>query len=166
MKPILALTFTLLALLSRIPSAHAATQLVWRTPPGGIAVARGERLTVTTVDLSAYDRVRVIVASRGNDAATGPRLPASIRLFVGEGDILALFDTLTPLLDTTSALGAGGAVVARPDRDTLSWGVTRLYSHPVIRTMAVVAVGDEFFFGASPRRVSLDVLIYGETASQ
>jgi len=166
MKQGVVLSLAVLALLAGVAQAHAATQLVFRTPENGVTVTRGQRLTLATLDLSPYDRVRVVVVSRGNGNGIGPRLPATVRLFIGEGEVLALFDTLTLTPDPTVVAGSGGVVLGRSNQSLTTWGATRLYDHPVLRTVAVVAVGEELLAYTVPQRVNLDLFIYGETEAR
>jgi hypothetical protein len=152
-----------LALLALVPEAPAATQLVWQTPQGGVTVGRAQRLTLTTLDLSLYDRVRVVVTSRANTSNLATILPATILLYIGEGNALTLFDTLTLSPDPTRPIGVG---LTTPDNTASPWGATRLYNHPVIRTLAVVAVGDTFASSVSAQPMTFDLFIYGETEAR
>jgi hypothetical protein len=162
MKKVLALALAVFALLAGVSEGRAATQLVFRTPESGVTVTRGQRLTIATLDLSPYDRVRVVAVSRANGNGFGPRLPATVRLFIGEGEALALFDTLTFTPDSTVVRGATGTVLGRLDSVVTVWSATRLYDHPVFRTVAVVAVGEEFLSTTIPQQVIMDLFIYGE----
>jgi hypothetical protein len=164
MKPIILFALSLLALLAPASELLAATQLVFRTAPGGVTVARGQRVTLATLDLSAFDRVRVVAVSRANAANIGTRLPATIRLYIGEGDALTLFDYLALNPDTTLASGREEPGFGRLEIPANTWGATKLYNHPVIRTLAVVAVGEDFLAPAIKQQVTFDFFLYGEAA--
>jgi hypothetical protein len=159
MKHPAVLALVVLALLALVPEAPAVTQLVWQTPQGGVTVGRAQRLTLTTLDLSLYDRVRVVVTSRANASNLAPPLPATILLYIGEGNALTLFDTLMLSPDPTRPTGVG---LTTPDNAASSWGATRLYIHPTLRTLAVVAVGDAFANSLSAQPMTFDLFIYGE----
>jgi hypothetical protein len=165
MKPVILAVLAALALVLPTLEATAATQLVWRTPAAGVTVGRGQRVTLATLDLSAYDRLRVVAVSRATTANIGTRLPATIRLYVGEGNALTLFDYLALNPDTSLAMGRDELGSGRLEIPANSWGATRLYNHPVIRTLAVVAVGEDFAVPANKERVTFDLFIYGEPAA-
>jgi hypothetical protein len=96
---------------------------------------------------------------RANTGNLAQLLPATILLYIGEGNALTLFDTLTLSPDPTRPNGVG---LTTPDSAASSWGATRLYIHPVIRTLAVVAVGDTFANSVSAQPMTFDLFIYGE----
>lgn len=164
MRRSMTLALILLTLLATTAELRAATQLLFRTPPGGVTVARGQRIPLAAVDVSAFRRLRVVAVSRAS-AAVGTLLPATIRLYIGEGDALALFDALALRPDTTPGTGdpLGFSRLRSP---LLTWGATRVYDHPVIRTLAIVADGDVFAASTLQQPVPIELFLYGETAGE
>jgi hypothetical protein len=155
----------LLALLAPASELRAATQLVFRTPSAGVTVSRGQRITIATLDLSAFERFRVVAVSRANEANVGTRLPATIRLYIGEGNVLTPFDFLALNPDTTLASGRDEPGFGRLEIPANIWGATKAYNHPVIRTLAVIAVGEDFLAPAQKQEVTFDLFVYGEAST-
>jgi type III secretion protein HrpB1 len=108
-----------------------ATQLAFRTPPGAVSIPVGSSKTLGTVDVHAFERIRVVADERVGSASN-----VVIRLTITENnELVAQLDTLT--LAPHSQL-------------------TRVYEVPCTKlTVFADAVGSG---GGS---AAVDVLIYG-----
>jgi hypothetical protein len=82
-----------------------ATQLAFRTPPGGVSIPVGQSKTLGTVDVHTFERIRVVADERVGSANV------VIRLTMTEGDeLVAQLDTLilAPHSQTTSVYEVPG----------------------------------------------------------
>ena len=67
------------------------TSLAFRTPVGGVSIAAGKSLQLGTVDVSKFERIRVVA-----DERVGSGTGVNIRLTITEGsELVAQLDVLT-----------------------------------------------------------------------
>jgi len=67
-----------------------STKLAFRTPPGGVAIPAGQSKELGVVDVSPYERIRVVA-----DERVGSGTGINIRLTITEGaELVAQLDVL------------------------------------------------------------------------
>ena len=89
--------------------ATMATTLAFRTPPGAVSVPAGTSKQLGSVDVRAYERIRVVAAER-----TGSGNGARVRLTLTEGtELIAPLDVLTvgPMSQITRVYEVPGTVL-------------------------------------------------------
>jgi hypothetical protein len=157
MKQIAALSLAVLALLGSRTPGQADTKLLWRTPTSGATVitnSQGTLVTLGQADVSAYDRLRVVVVAR-RPATTpltspfGAPFRVELRIREGSADLGLLENGILSLNPTATNAGAP----ARTER------VTAVYDFPVITSLLVGVVGPT----TGTLRTTVDVYLYGQT---
>ena len=86
-----------------------ATTLAFRTPPGAVSVPAGTSKELGSVDVRAFERIRVVAAERTGSANGG-----RIRLMLTEGtELIAPLDVLTvdPMSQVTRVYDVPGTVL-------------------------------------------------------
>jgi hypothetical protein len=159
MKQITVLTIATLALLGSLAPGQASTKLLWRTSTSGattVTNSQGKPVVLNSVDVSGYDRFRVVVTTRrpaGLATTAGYGSPFHIELHIGEGaDDLGLLENGLLALNPTAT---AADVPAHVERASI------VYDFPVITTLLVDVVGPT----ASGPQSTADIYVYGETAS-
>lgn len=115
-----------------MPIHEVENVLAFRTPAGAVTIHAGENRLLGTVDVSKFDKIRLVTDERIDSTAN-----IVLRLTITEGDeLVAQLDTIT--LTPHSQL-------------------TRVYDVPG-RTISVYADA----FGPGGSKAGMDVLIYGQ----
>jgi hypothetical protein len=157
MQQITVLAIATLALLGSLAPGQASTKLLWRTSSQGTTIVTnslGKPVLLNSVDVSGYDRFRVVVTTRrpaGLATSAGYGSPFQVELHIGEGsDDLGLLENGLLALNPTAT-----TVAAHQERASI------VYDFPVITTLLVEVVGPT----ASGPQTTADIYVYGETAS-
>jgi hypothetical protein len=158
MKPTTMLA-TMALLLGSLTQGFAETKLLWRTPTSGVTIvpnSKGTLVSLGTVDISAYDRFRlVVIARRPSNIPAGSSFgaPFQIELHIGEGtsDLGVLENAVFPLNPTST----NTTVPAHTER------VTAVFDNPVITTLLVDAVGPT----TGNQQTVVDLFIYGQKST-
>jgi hypothetical protein len=147
---------TMALLLGSLTQGFAETKLLWRTPTSGVTIVpntQGKLVSLGQVDVSAYDRVRLVaIARRPANTLLGSSFgaPFQIELHIGEGtgDLGLLENGLFPLNPTSTPT----TVPAHTER------VTAVFDNPVITTLLVDAVGPT----TGNQQTVVDLFVYGQ----
>jgi hypothetical protein len=158
MKPTTMLS-TMALLLGSLTQGFAETKLLWRTPTNGVSIvpnSKGTLVSLGTVDVSAYDRIRLVaIARRPSNSLLGSSFgaPFQIELHIGEGtsDLGVLENAVFPLNPTST----NTTVPAHTER------VTAVFDNPVITTLLVDAVGPT----TGNQQTVVDLFIYGQKST-
>jgi hypothetical protein len=160
MKQITVLAIAVLAMFGSLSEGHASTKLLWRTAAIGATIVTNSQGKLVPlgqpIDVSAYDRIRVVVVARrpsGLAQNSGFGSPFHIELHIGEvNDDLGLLENGAFSLNPTSM---ATDVAAHTER------ATGVFDFPVITTLLVDAVGPT----TSGPPTTVDIYVYGETSS-
>jgi hypothetical protein len=159
MKPRTILSIAVLAMCGSLAKVHADTKLLWRTPASGVTIvpnSKGALVVLGQVDVSAYDRFRLVAVARrpsNIQTPTGFGAPFQIELHIGEGsDDLGVIENGVFGLNPS---GTAAGVAAHTER------ATGVFDNPVITTLLVGAVGPT----TGNQQTVVDVYVYGERLS-
>jgi len=158
MKQITVLAVAVLALLGSLSTGQAETKLLWRTPTSGLTIvpnSKGTLVQVGQVDVSAYDRLRLVAVTRRPGVVQIPNgfgAPFTIELHIGEGGSdLGLLDNGVVALNPTSINSTAAAHTER---------ATATFDFPTITTLLVDVVGPL----SGSQQTIVDIYVYGQTA--
>ena len=158
MKQITVLAIAVLAMFGSLAEGSANTKLLWRTSTSGAMIvpnSQGKLVQLGQIDVSAYDRVRLVVVARrpsGLSLNSGFGSPFHIELHIGEGnDDLGLLENGVFSLNPT---GTATDVAAHTER------AAGVFDYPVITTLLVDAVGPT----TSGPQTTVDIYVYGQTS--
>jgi len=156
MKSMTVLWVALLTAIGSLSPAHAETKLLWRTGASGATIvpnSKGTLVTLGQVDVSQYDRIRLVAVARRPSNVPLPNgfgAPLQLELHIGEGtDDLGLLESGVFALNPT---GTSGAVPAHTER------TTGVFENPVITTLIIEAVGPI----TGNQQTVMDIFVYGQ----
>jgi hypothetical protein len=159
MKYLTLLAMAVLAVLGSISASRADTKLLWRTARTGVSVASNLTTAVSLgrIDVSAYDRVRVVAVVRRPASVPTNRgfgFPLRIELNIAEEN-----EDLGPLENGRLGLNPTDTSGDVPPRTVRS---TAVFEYPVVTTLLVNVVGGT---STSQQTVIIDVFVYGQTSA-
>lgn len=158
MKPTTMLAAAAL-LLGSLTQGSAETKLLWRTPTSGVTIVpntKGTLVPLGTVDVSAYDRIRLVaIARRPANVLTpaGFGAPFQIELHIAEGN-----SDLGLLENGVFGLNPSNTSAATPAHTERATGV---FDNPVITTLLIDAVGPL----TGNQQTVVDLYIYGQRST-
>ena len=151
MKHLTLLALTVAALMGSASDGRAATELIWKTPADGVRVKSATESVLTkSVDVSAYDRIRVLAVAR-TSRTPATDTPVRIELHITAGGLE--FKLPISVLDVDPA-NTTRATSAPPA------AATEVLDSPVVTTVSVLATG--FTDTRRKNDTVVDVFIYGE----
>jgi hypothetical protein len=159
MKQITILTVAVLAMLGCLSKSQADTKLLWRTPTSGAPIVpntQGTLIPLGQVDVSAYDRLRVVAIARRPSnipLTSGFGAPFQIELHIGEGT-----SDLGPLENGAFALNPSNTTSTAPAHTERATGV---FDYPVITTLLVDVIGPT----TGNIQTIVDIYVYGQVSA-
>ena len=154
MKHLTLLGLTVAALMGTASHARAATELIWKTPADGVRIkSAAESVLTSSIDVSAYDRIRVLAVAR-TSRTPATDTPVRVELHITAGTVAFKLPISTLDVDPANTTRSNTGPPA---------AATEVLDSPVVTTVSLVATG--FTDTRRKNDTIVDVFIFGEKSN-